>query len=166
MPWKRSILVVANVTAASEELLGALNSRAANQSTEFTLIVPATPFGGGRAAAKQTVTEAVERLRAAGLEVQGSVGDSDPVIAVTEAWDPTRYDEIVISTLPMHLSKWLHAGLPERIANVTGAPVTHVVSEPPKRAYATIPARGAERRGVMSPLSVLGWGANGDNPAR
>src|SRR5438067_1877045 len=84
--------------------------------------VRATPFAGGRAAAQETLDHAVERLREAGLEADGAIGDSDPVIAVTETWDPTRYDEIVVSTLPIGSSKWLHAGLPERIAKVTGAP--------------------------------------------
>ena len=83
--------------------------------------------------------DAIEYLRAAGLEVDGTVGDADPVVAVTEAWDPKRYDEIVVSTLPMRFSKWLHAGLPERVAKLTGAPVTHVVSQPPKPEVADRP---------------------------
>ena len=45
-----------------------------------------------------------------------------------DEWDPRRYDEIVVSTLPQMVSKWLHAGLPERIERITGARVTHVVS--------------------------------------
>ena len=27
--------------------------------------------------------------------------------AVSEAWDPKRYDEIIVSTLPPDVSKWL-----------------------------------------------------------
>ena len=78
--------------------------------------------------------EALDQMAAAGLEAEGTVGDPDPIVAVTEAWDPKRYDEIIVSTLPMRLSKWLHAGLPERIERITGAPVTHVVSQPPEPA--------------------------------
>jgi hypothetical protein len=161
MAWKSNVLVVANVTATSDELLGALQARAKREPTSFALVIPATPFGGGRAAALQMLGNAIEQLRSAGLEVDGHVGEADPVIAVTEAWDPTRYDEIVVSTLPVHISKWLHAGLPERIAKITGAPVTHVVSQPPKPPLETVPARARENRGVMmGPLSVLGWGPN------
>jgi nucleotide-binding universal stress UspA family protein len=155
--WKTSILVVANVTATSDELLETLKARAAQGPASFTLIIPATAFGGGRAAAHETLTAAVERLLAAGLEADGIVGVSDPIIAVTEAWDPKRYDEIVVSTLPTGLSKWLHAGLPERIARLTGAPVTHIVSEPPKPEVEVSPPPASEKS-AMGPLSVLAWG--------
>ncbi len=66
--------------------------------------------------------------------------DADPLIAVTEAWDPKHYDEILISTLPMKFSKWMHAGLPERVSKLTGALVTHVVSQPPRPVAAAAPA--------------------------
>jgi len=159
MAWKRSVLVVANVTATSDELLETLEARADREHATFTLIVPATPFGGGRAAAQEKLSEALQRLRDAGLEVDGSVGNPDPIVAVMEAWNPKHHDEIVVSTLPMKLSQWLHAGLPERIAKLTGAPVTHLVSQPPKPAAVTAPPPASEDRGVvMGPLSVLAWG--------
>ena len=158
MAWKRSVLVLANVTATSDELLQALQARAAREPMSFMLIVPATSLGGGRQAAKQQVLDAVERLRAAGLEAEGGIGDGDPMIAVTETWDPRRFDEIVISTLPSAVSKWLQTDLPHRVAKLTGAPVTHVVSAPPKRTYATVPAPEQSNQGVLRPLSVLGWG--------
>jgi hypothetical protein len=156
MTWKRSVLVVANVTATSDELLQALRARAADGPSRFTLIVPATPFGGGRAVAAQKLEEALGQLREAGLEADGSVGNPDPVVAVTEAWDPKRYDEIIVSTLPMRVSKWLHAGLPERIGRLTGAPVAHVVSEPAKPPVET--AAPPVHEELLGPLSVLRWG--------
>lgn len=156
MAWKQQILVVANVTATSDELVEALHRQAAAGACAFTLIVPATPFGGGRQAAQEMLSRALERLREAGLEVGGGVGDGDPLVAVTEAWDPKRYDEIVISTLPMRFSKWLHAGLPERVGRLTGAPVTHVISEP-HHDIEVEPAPRHEKE-PMGPLSVLAWG--------
>jgi hypothetical protein len=133
MAWKRNVLVVANVTATSRELVSTLQARAEREPIAFTLIVPAT----------------------------GIVGAADPVVAVTDEWDPKRYDEIVVSTLPMRVSKWLHAGLPERIAKLTGAPVTHIVSEPPKPAAPTTsPPTHQDPSAPLGPLSVLGWGAN------
>jgi hypothetical protein len=155
--WKKSILVVANVTATSEELLQELKERAELGPAAFYLIVPATPFGGGRATAHEMLAAAVERMLADGLEADGSVGDGDPIVAVTEAWDPKRYDEIIVSTLPMRVSKWLHAGLPERIERLTGASVTHIVSRPAKPAAEPSPPPVRERA-AMGPLSVLGWG--------
>ncbi len=155
MAWKRSFLVVANVTATSEDLIGALTERA---PASFTLVIPATPFGGGRQAALATLSEALEQLRAAGLEADGTVGNADPILAVTDAWDPKKYDEIIVSTLPLQLSKWLHAGLPERIGKLTDAPVTHVVSDPPKPDPVVAPPPAAPDRS-MGPLTVLSWGA-------
>lgn len=160
MTWKRNVLVVANVTAASDELLAALKARAEKEPASFTLVVPATPFGGGRQAAEAKVKEAVAQLKAAGLEATGSIGDGDPIIAVTEMWDPKQFDEIIVSTLPMRFSKWLHAGLPERISKLTGAPCTHIVSEPPKpAAHAGPPPAHDGAAEALGPLAVLGWGA-------
>ena len=53
----------------------------------------------------------------------------------------------------------LRAGLPERISKLTGAPVTHVVAQPPKPAVATAPPPAHNAPGdVLGPLQVLGWG--------
>ena len=100
MPWKRNFLVVANVTATSEQLIDALKVRAEQETCGFTLVIPATPFAGGREAANEKLGEALEQLREAGLEAEGSVGNADPILAVTDVWDPKKYDEIIISTLP------------------------------------------------------------------
>ncbi len=158
MPWKRQILVVARATASSPELLSALRKRAELGPMAVHLIVPATPFEGGREAAAQALSDALGQLGEAALEADGVVGHADPFVAITEAWDPKRYDEIIVSTFPMRVSKWLHAGLPERIERTTGALVTHVVAQPPSEVPDAEPAPPHEDRGVLAPLSVLGWG--------
>ena len=159
MTWKRNALVVANVTATSDELLSTLRDRAANEPMSFELIIPATPFGGGSEAAAKQLQEALEKLADAGLETRGGIGHGDPMVAVTDAWDPKRHDEIIVSTLPMRLSKWMRAGLPERIAKLTGAPVTHVVAQPPKApVQTTAPPPRDESSAAMGPLAVLAWG--------
>jgi len=154
MTWKRSYLVVANVTATSDELIEALKARA---PASFRLVIPATPSGGGREAAVAKLEEALEQLRAAGVEAEGSVGNAEPILAVTDVWDPKKYDEIIVSTLPMRFSKWLRAGLPERIDKLTDAPVTHVVSQPPRPEHEVAPPPVRSDNG-MGPLSVLAWG--------
>jgi GABA permease len=159
MTWKRSVLVVANVTATSTDLLKALEARADREPVMFTLVVPATAAGGGRVAAAGNLEEALGRFHGAGLEADGFVGDGNPAMAVTEAWDPGRFDEIIVSTLPMRVSKWLHAGLPERIAKLTGAPVTHVVSREPRRPPVTVPAPEHEKHGMITPFYALGVSA-------
>jgi hypothetical protein len=160
MAWKRNILVVANVTATSDELVQALRDRAVREAVSVELIIPATPFGGGKEAANEQLSLALELLQQAGVESQGTVGHADPIVAVTDSWDPRRHDEIIVSTLPMRLSQWLHAGLPERISRATGAPVMHVVSQPEKAAVESFaPPRSDDAGAGMGPLSVLAWGA-------
>jgi hypothetical protein len=128
MTWRASVLVLANVTADSRELLGAMRARAARGPVEFTLLVPQR--GTDHAGAVAALENALERMRDAGFAVDGQVGDSDPCIAVKETWDPGRFDEVIVSTLPTNSSRWLLIDLPHRVANITGASVTHVVAEP------------------------------------
>jgi hypothetical protein len=158
MDWKTSVLVVANVTAASDELLAALSARSERGPAEFNLLLPAA--GGRNKAARRELDRALERMRTAGLEVTGSVGDADPVVAVHEAWDPRRYDEVVVSTLPTGSSRWLRIDLPRRIQRLTDVPVHHVVSNPPPAPSApSAPPRKREHMGLLTPLESLGWGS-------
>jgi hypothetical protein len=126
MDWNTNVLVVANRTADSPELLNALRARAARGSCAFTLLVPKK--GADRLAAEIALEAALLQMRDAGLTVDGRVGDSDPLVAVQETWDPCRFDEVVVSTLPTHSSRWLGIDLPHRVANITGASVAHVVA--------------------------------------
>lgn len=132
---KASVLVVANRTAECEELLDALRRRAEEGPAEFHLLVPATPHGvswaadmhSGEGDAKAHLDRAVERYREAGLEVADArVGDADPVAAVEDLVNFASFDEVVVSTLPKHVSKWLKLDLPSRVRRVTGLPTTHV----------------------------------------
>ena len=135
MADRADVLVVANRTAGSPELLEALKERASRGEVKFHLLVPATPHGvawatdmhSGASEAESDVRACVERLREAGLEVdEGKVGDPDPVAAVQDAVNFKDFDEIIVSTLPKHLSKWLRVDLPHRVERVCGKPVTHV----------------------------------------
>jgi hypothetical protein len=129
MTWKSSVLVVANQTADSDELVRALSDRAARGPTEFTLLLPAQP-GVARTDSDRRLEDALGRLRAGGLEARGVVGDCNPVVAVKETWDPGKYDEILVSTLPTGASKWLQIDLPHQVERMTGVQVTHVVGSP------------------------------------
>jgi hypothetical protein len=135
------VLVVANRTAESPELIDALRERAAQGEVTFTLLVPSTPHGvawaadmhSGGGEAEGHMNNAVERMRAAGLNVKdGKVGDPDPIAAVQDEVNFATYDEIVVSTLPGGISKWLKLDLPHRVERTTGLPTTHVVANEAK----------------------------------
>ena len=149
MAWKSSVLIVANQTADSPELIEALRERASQSDAEFTLLLPRLP--GVETDARGRLDEIVSGWREAGLEASGEVGDSDPVVAVKEAWDPGRFDEVVISTLATGASKWLPIDLPHRVERMTGVTVRHVVgtaAEEPKDEPAPAPRRQPPVRGL------------------
>jgi hypothetical protein len=129
------ILIVANRTAATQPLLDAVRERAAAGSAVFHLMMPATPQGlhrvvdpedNGRDEARARLSLALPRLsEAAGGEVTGEVGNHDPLGAVHDALHGGHYDEIIISTLPKRVSRWLKLDLPSKLAGF-GLPVTLV----------------------------------------
>ena len=150
------VLVVANRTAESEELLAALKERAAEGPVKFTLLVPATPHGvawaadmhsGGDEAKAHMDDAAVARLQnEAGLEVTGMLGDPDPNAAVQDAVNlgdgVRRGDRLDAAD---RLSKWLKLDLPHKVERVTGLPVTHVVGQEVK-AEVSVPRRRSSAR--------------------
>lgn len=136
MTDKARVLVVANRTAESPELLDALRTRTLHGPCVFTLLVPATPHGLAKAADPHSGEREAEEhrepflaeLRGDGLDVaEAKVGDPDPLAAIQDECNFNTYDELIISTLPQRISKWLHLDLPRKAEAATGLPVTHIV---------------------------------------
>ena len=136
MAAEARVLVVANRTAESPELLDALRTRTLQGPCAFTLVIPSTPHGlgwaadmhGGGEEAERHRDAFVEELRVEGLKVEDAkVGDPDPLAAIQDECNFSEYDELIVSTLPLKLSKWLHLDLPSKAGAATGLPVTHVV---------------------------------------
>jgi hypothetical protein len=152
MAWEFSLLVVANVTAESDELIDCLRDRADQGGCRFTLVMPSTG-----AEARQRLDAALERMRDSGLDnVEGKVGDPDPVVAVMDMWDPMKFDEIIVSTLPTGSSRWLGLDLPHRLEKLTSVPVRHVVSAPPREEVPTgPPPQRPQKMGVLAALSAM-----------
>jgi hypothetical protein len=149
MAWEFHVLVVANVTATSDELIAALRERSERGACSFTLLMPREGTSAG-----ERLDEALAAWRAAGLEhVEGRVGDPDPVVAAMEAWDPMHFDEIVVSTLPTGSSRWLGVDLPRRLERLTSVSVQHVVSQPRPELHWERP-EAHETYGVLSPLAA------------
>jgi hypothetical protein len=126
------ILVVADRTADSEELYAALVKRNSEQPITVTLLAPAQwevidPHGGLESALRR-LRNASEMLSGAGIDVHTQVGDPDPVQAVAAVWDRDMFDDVIVATLPEHLSRWLGFDLPSRIERLIAAPVRHVIA--------------------------------------
>ena len=126
------ILVLANKTAESPELLEALKGKGTEH--QYVLVVPASGGVLEKAADPDAAREhtqphldaALEKLRSEGFNIEGSIGDGDPVAAVQYAVNFGQFDEIVISTLPLRASKWLKLDPPSKAQRASGLPVTHV----------------------------------------
>jgi hypothetical protein len=129
------VLVVAHKTAATQPLLDAVRERAQRGPASFSLLVPNPAHGlhkvvdaqdQGPGEAREVLDRALPRLsEAAGSEVDGIVGDPDPVAAVEDALNLRGFDEIIVSTLSPKVSRWLKLDLPNKVAGM-GRPVTTV----------------------------------------
>lgn len=135
MPALPLVLIVANRTAATPQLLEAVADRAARSPCRFHLLMPSSPHGVARITDPGPAghTEAEKRMRealpvlsaAAGRPVAGRVSDADPLAAVQDAIHELPVEEILISTLPARISRWLHVDLVSKVRGL-GLPVTHV----------------------------------------
>ena len=139
MPPYRSarVLIVARRTADSPQLIDAIARRARQGPCNFTLLVPAFPRGlhpvgdvgdPGERAAERRIAAAVPLLsRAAGSEVVAMIGAHEPFVAVRDALNLMGFDEVIVSMLPVHASRWLELALPRKI-RALGVPVTEVIA--------------------------------------
>jgi hypothetical protein len=136
------VLVVANRTAATPALIQAVRERAERGAATFTLLVPSSAHGlhqlvdpedQDRSEAEATLELAVPLLEeAAGRPVEPMVGVHEPLAAIQDALNLHGFDEVIISTLPSRVSRWLKLDLPHKVAGL-GVPVT------------TVTAKGTER---------------------
>jgi hypothetical protein len=147
------ILVVANRTLGSSDLLQSIQDRMTKGPCQFTLLVPAiahahrestiesltrritnmpvTDEARGTAEsdyvhAQGRVEFGIEQLQRLGAEVDGEVGDGNPAKAVDDALSRRKYDEIILSTLPSGVGRWLGQDLPNKVRRRFKGPVTVV----------------------------------------
>jgi hypothetical protein len=125
----RRILIVAHRTAATPRLLDEVRRRAAADECRFTLLVPSPYWDPDTEESAITLELAIPLLEeAAGARVDGLIGATDPFEAVQQALAAERYDEVIVSTLPTRVSRWLHMDLPARVERL-GMPVTAVTAQ-------------------------------------
>ena len=146
MEAQARVLIVANKTAATPALLAAVKERAQRGPARFTLLVPSSAHGlhqlvdpedQGESEAEATIELALPLLEeAAGSPVEPMVGVHEPLAAIQDAVNLHGFDEIIISTLPTRVSRWLKLDLPSKVKGL-GLPVTTITAK--GRAEAAVP---------------------------
>ena len=158
-PATHQYLVVANHTLGGQELLDAIRDRMARGPAEFWVLVPTTPpfhlvndfnalscafpvdpdllpsatddrmLEQGTAEARSNLDTELDRLREIGATVDGAVGDPNPMEAIEMSLAQRRFDEIILSTLPPGISRWLAWDLPHRVRRGTDVPLTVITAD-------------------------------------
>ena len=146
-------LVVANQTLGGDHLMDEVRRRAAAGPSSFYVVVPNTHSGDSARAsgapvalaamsasteeeedhratliAQSRLHQALTQLRAEGLDAHGDLGDPEPLTAIGDALAVEAFDEIIISTLPGGISRWLGMDLPSRAERKFKLPVTTVTA--------------------------------------
>jgi hypothetical protein len=154
--------VVANQTLGGPRLLQTIRDRMDRGPCEFTLLVPATPhaqrgstlemLGSLGAAlppsdnphsaveadydhARSRLDFAIGQLRQLGTAADGTVGDPNALKAIEETLQRRRCDEIILSTLPSGMSRWLAQDLPHKVKRKFKVPLTVVTASEPVSTY-------------------------------
>jgi hypothetical protein len=128
----RRVLIVANRTAATPTLLDHVKQLALERPSTFSLLIPDAPRSEHTDWTMELALPLLER--AADGPVEGLTGEDDPFEAIRRAVEEGHYDEIVISTLPARVSKWLRRDLPRRVQSL-GLPVTVVTPDRERLQY-------------------------------
>jgi hypothetical protein len=123
----RRVLIVANRTAATPTLLDEVRRLASETPSTFALLIPDAPKSEHTDWTLELALPLLER--AAGGPVEGLTGGEDAVEEIRRALSEQHYDEVVVSTLPRRVSKWLRRDLPRRI-EALGVPVRVITPEP------------------------------------
>ncbi|MEM8925913.1 MAG: dodecin family protein [Actinomycetota bacterium] len=154
----RRTLIVANETLAGDRIPALVAERMEQGPCEFHILVPASrsrdtrrltavagdPLSGyavvdatglehaiakDRADAEERLTGFTDRLDALGATYTREVGAADPAQAIANVMERASFDDIVISTLPSSVSRWLRIDLPSRVRRGYAVPVTVVTPD-------------------------------------
>lgn len=134
----RRYLIVAHKTLGGTALLDAVRDRLTAGPSAFYIVVPITHpadhfWSEGEVQARATahLEAAIERLQGLGVDhVAGEIGDTNPVHAVHQVLDrDSDFDEVIVSTLPPGVSRWLNLDVPSRLRKGGAIPVVHVIGD-------------------------------------
>jgi GABA permease len=154
----RRYLVVANQTLQAAELREELRKRINAGPCSFFVLVPNTkaaqydPVAAGgvlpqpgmwwwatyyarpatdedaTAQARERLSLMLDGLAGMGVPVEGDLGSSSPLEAIAKVCADHQFDEIIVATLPKHVSRWLRTDLPHQAERRFGLPVSTIIT--------------------------------------
>jgi GABA permease len=150
----RRYLVVANQTLGGAELGEEIRKRLEGPSS-FYVLVPNTravdyyarAAAGGHVPMPAVITECapaadeeataqardrldrlLDRLQELGAKAEGALGHANPLKAIDDVLASRQFDEVILSTLPQPVSKWLRMDLPHQVQRRCGLPVVTITA--------------------------------------
>lgn len=142
------IVIVANETLAGADLRAVLENRIAAGARDFHVVVPvkltlpptvSAGMAGAdvvmigdhdlpdeRAVATERLEAGVAWLRERGCNADGEITLHDAVRTLSELPERVDMGEVIVSTLPSRISRWLRQDLPTRVCRAVTVPVTVV----------------------------------------
>jgi hypothetical protein len=135
-------LVVATKTVAAPELVTRLKERAAGAPHRYTIICPRAD-DVGEAQIVTDLASTLAELYKADVDATGQPMSPDPFLAVKNAIEHYRIDEVLISTFAGESSHWLEQDLVGRVREITEKQVQHIeVGRPPVAVAAAVAEEG------------------------
>ncbi len=136
-PGEKRILVVANETVGGEKLRRCIREKTEGvDKAEILVVAPAlnspvrqwaSDEDPARRQAQERLAASLARLREAGIQASGEIGDSEPLQAIEDGLRVFGADEIILSTHPEGRSHWLERGLVDAARQRFAVPITHVI---------------------------------------
>jgi hypothetical protein len=120
-------LVVATQTVNSKDLVDRLERRAKDKPHRYTFICPRSGAISREEVCSRLAATLAEMYRNE-IDATGQPMSPDPFLAIQNAIEHYRIDDILISTLKGEQSKWLQEGLIEKVQALTDKPVEHIES--------------------------------------
>lgn len=127
-------LIVANRALGALSLHHEVRQRVQSGRLTVHVLVPAERAAGEPTTdprsgdVRERLVAELAVLAELGAEATGAVVDGDLLEEITASLAGETFDEVLVVTLPGGLSSWLRRGLLDRLAQLTDAPVVHLVS--------------------------------------
>lgn len=143
-----TVVIVANQTLGGAHLRAAVDERIASGRDRFVLVVPVPPSPSPAVAvglataevamipeldlpdqheiARERLQKGLTWLRERGCTADGEIATGDTVDTVRNLVAQGDVVEVIVSTLPSRLSRWLRQDLPSRICRAVDVPVVVV----------------------------------------